>query len=115
VVVGQDLAEGGHADGPVAGRAQRLLQPGPDPQFGHGPGPALPACPALVAEPAQVVAPVAADVAEARDVEAAGTASGVVLVFKAVDDALGADLEVVVHDVVAQFAGRGTQPALPHV
>src|SRR5690606_23519185 len=115
VVVGQHFAEGGHADGPVAGRAQRILQPGPDPQLGHGPRPALPACPALVAEAAQVAATFATDVAEAWDVEAAGAATRVVLVFVAVDDALGTDLEVVVHDVVAQLAGRGTQPAFPHV
>src|SRR5690606_3689905 len=115
VVVGQHLAEGGHADAPVPRHARGFLQARADAHFGDTARPVLAARAALVAEAAQIAAAVVADVAETRDVEAAGAASGVIPVLETVDDALRAGLEVMVHDVVAQLAGRRPQPALPHV
>src|SRR5438067_260357 len=59
----------------------------------------------LVAEAAQVRALVAEQVAEARDVEARRPVAEVVLVVEPVEQRVGAEPEVVVHQVVPELSG----------
>ena len=114
-MVGQHLAETGHADGPVAGTRQRLLHVGTDVQFGNLALPALTAGRTLIAEAAGIGAFLAAQVAEAGDIEARGATAEVILVVKPLDPALGADAEMVVHDVVAQLARGRSKTAVPDI
>src|SRR6185437_13062164 len=65
VVVRQHFAEAGHADAPVTGHGQRLLQVGTDVQLGDLARPPRATGTALVAEAAQVAALVSGHVAEA--------------------------------------------------
>ena len=104
-MVWQGLAETAEAHGPVAGGGEGFFEFGAELVFGDVAFPSLSAGAALVAEAAEVVAFVVADVAVAGDVDAVGTASVVVAVVAAFPTAAGSGAEVVVHEVVAEFAG----------
>src|SRR5438067_498343 len=114
-MVGEHLPEGGSSDAPRAGLGHGILERAAHPELGDRARPPLTAGASLVAEAAQVRPLVADQVPVARDVEAGGSPTIVILVIEPLDPALRTHAEVVIHQVVPQLSGARPQPAGPHL
>src|SRR5579872_3778954 len=114
-MVGQHLAERRAADGPLTGLRHGVLEPTAHAQLLDRARPSLAARASLIAEPAHVVPLVAEQVAVARNVEARGSSAEIVLVLEALERAVGAAAELVIHEVVTELTRARSQPAGPDV
>src|SRR5690606_33977829 len=114
-MIRQHFAESGGADRPAAGLRHLVLEIGADAELADRALPALAARAALIAEAAQVVATFPEQVTVARDVKARRAAAVIVAVLEPVERALGADPEVMVHQVVAELTGAAAEAAGPDV
>src|SRR5262245_41841611 len=114
-MVRQHFTKRGGAHLPRPGGRHFVLECAADAELRHGALPPLPAGAALVAEAAQVLALVAEEIAEARNIETRGPLAVHGAIAQLVDRAVGAETEVVVHQVMAQFPRAAAEAAWPHV
>src|SRR5207245_1228395 len=104
VVIGKALTESAHAQTPLSGHFEGVLEIRANTDSVEATGPTFAAAAALVAVAAEEILLLRFHVAEARDVDAIGTIAEWHFVLVAGHFAAGAAAHVVVHEVVAEFA-----------
>src|SRR6266481_5941974 len=114
-VIGQHLGEGRRTDVPGARHRHIVLELGSNAQFRDCSSPVLPSRATLITKAAEVRSLVPEEISIAGNVEAVGTATEDRLVVQALESALGAGAEVMIHQVVTELARAAAESTGPDV
>src|SRR5580692_1578413 len=112
-MIGERFAKSSHSKTPSSGFCNGFLKFFPDAILCHIMSPTFATSTTLVTKSTDIVSFVSKEIAESWNIHSVGAASSIVFVFVSVNGSTGPYSQVVIHQVMPQFAAAASQSVRP--